>query len=195
MKKSVCLGLLIGLLSIMAGCGSSVPGENTIAVDKKGKITDTIVEDFDKDYYDSEELQSEIEEELAKYNQNYASDPITLKKFAVKDGQATLQLLFTESKYYEEYTESTFFTGTVEEAQAEGYELTGNMLDTDGGKTALDSLGDTEKMKIVILENDETVSIEVPGKIVAVSDAGNVSITGKSQASVTAGGLSYIIYK
>ncbi len=195
MKKSICFCLLICMLSLFVGCGSSEPEENTIAVDKKGRITDTIVEDFDKDYYDSDELQSEIEAELAKYNQNYASDPIELKKFGIKNGKATLQLLFSEAKYYEEYTESTFFTGTVEEAQAEGYELTGDMVDTDGEKTGVSSLEDPAKAKIVILENDETVNVEVPGKILAVSGGGNVSITGKKQASVAEGGMSYIIYQ
>lgn len=61
MRKSVCFCLLICMLSVLAGCGGSVPAESTIALDKKGKITDTIVEEFDKDFYDSEELQSEIE--------------------------------------------------------------------------------------------------------------------------------------
>ena len=54
MRKSVCFCLLICMLSVLAGCGGSVPAESTIALDKKGKITDTIVEKFDKDFYDSE---------------------------------------------------------------------------------------------------------------------------------------------
>ena len=43
MRKSVCFCLLICMLSVLIGCGGSVPKESTIAVDKKGKITDTIV--------------------------------------------------------------------------------------------------------------------------------------------------------
>ena len=120
MRKSVCFCLLICMLSILAGCGGSVPAESTIALDKKGKITDTIVEEFDKDFYDSEELQSEIESELAEYNKNFAADHVTLKKFEVKDGTATLQLVFDGSEYYEDYMEMTLFTGTVAEARAEG---------------------------------------------------------------------------
>ena len=50
MRKSVCFCLLICMLSVLIGCGGSVPKESTIAVDKKGKITDTIVEEFDKDF-------------------------------------------------------------------------------------------------------------------------------------------------
>lgn len=182
MRKSVCFCLLICMLSVLIGCGGSVPKESTIAVDKKGKIIDTIVEEFDKDFYDSEELQGEIESELAEYNKNYATDHITMKKFEVKDGTATLQLVFDGSEYYEDYTETTLFNGTVAEAQAGGYELNGELLDADGAK-------------VLVMETDETVKVEVPGTILAVSAGGNVNVTGKKQAAVADGGLSYIIYK
>lgn len=45
------------------------------------------------------------------------------------------------------------------------------------------------------METDETVKVEVPGTILAVSAGGNVNVTGKKQAAVADGGLSYIIYK
>lgn len=192
MRKSVCFCLLICMLSVLAGCGGSVPAESTIALDKKGKITDTIVEEFDKDFYDSEELQSEIESELAEYNKNFAADHVTLKKFEVKDGTATLQLVFDGSEYYEDYMEMTLFTGTVAEARAEGYELTGELLGADGAQTSLDSL---DEAQVLVLETDETVQVQTPGTILAVSAGGNVSVTGKKQAAVADGGLSYIIYK
>ena len=180
MRKSVCFCLLIGMLSVLVGCGGSVPKESTIAVDKKGKITDTIVEEFDKDFYDSEELQGEIESELAEYNKNYATDHITMKKFEVKDGTATLQLVFDGSEYYEDYTETT---------------LNGELLDADGAKTSLGDLDGADEAKVLVMETDETVKVEVPGTIFAVSAGGNVNVTGKKQAAVADGGLSYIIYK
>ena len=194
MRKSVCFVLLACMISALAGCGS-VPKESTLAIDKKGKITDTVVESFDKDFYDSEELQKEIESELAEYNKNFAADHITMKKFEVKDGTATLQLVFDGSEYYEDYTENTLFTGTLPEAEAEGYELSGELLDADGAKTDRASLEDADEAKVLVLETDEAMQVEVPGKILAVSAGGNVSVTGKKQAAVTDGGLSFIIYK
>ena len=194
MRKSVCFVLLACMISALAGCGS-VPKESTLAIDKKGKITDTVVESFDKDFYDSEELQKEIESELAEYNKNFAADHITMKKFEVKDGTATLQLVFDGSEYYEDYTENTLFTGTLPEAEAEGYELSGELLDADGAKTDRASLEDADEAKVLVLETDEAMQVEVPGKILAVSAGGDVSVTGKKQAAVTDGGLSFIIYK
>ncbi len=194
MRKSVCFVLLACMISALAGCGS-VPKESTLAIDKKGKITDTVVESFDKDFYDSEELQKEIESELAEYNKNFAADHIAMKKFEVKDGTATLQLVFDGSEYYEDYTENTLFTGTLPEAEAEGYELSGELLDADGAKTDRASLEDADQAKVLVLETDEAMQVEVPGTILAISAGGNVSVTGKKQAAVTDGGLSFIIYK
>ena len=194
MRKSVCFVLRVCMIAALAGCGS-VPKESTLAIDKKGKITDTVVESFDKDFYDSEELQKEIESELAEYNKNFAADHIAMKKFEVKDGTATLQLVFDGSEYYEDYTETTLFNGTVAEAQAGGYELNGELLDADGAKTSLGDLDGADEAKVLVMETDETVKVEVPGTILAVSAGGNVNVTGKKQAAVADGGLSYIIYK
>ena len=106
MKKfiSVCL---VCFCLFLAGCSEQVPEENTIAVDKKGVVTYTVVEDFEKDFYDAEELQSDIEKEIADYNQKFGSDPLTLKSFEAEDGKAVMQLQFAEARYYEEYYRSS----------------------------------------------------------------------------------------
>ena len=193
MKKSVCFCLLACMAAALAGCGGSAPGESTLSVDKKGRITDTIVEEFDKDFYDSEELEGEIQEDLAEYNKNFASDHITMKKFEVKDGTAVLQLVFDGSEYYSDYTGITLFSGTVSEAQASGYELSGELTDAEGGVTDLGSLEHAEEAKVLVLETEEATQVEVPGKIQAVSSG--IQVTGKKQAAVEEAGLSFIIYK
>ncbi|MEI3520441.1 MAG: hypothetical protein V8Q40_04850 [Anaerosacchariphilus sp.] len=86
------------------------------------------------------------ESELAECNKNFAADHVTLKKFEVKDGTATLQLVFDGSEYYEDYMEMTLFTGTV--AEAEGYELTGELLGADGAQTSLDSLDSADEAQV-----------------------------------------------
>ena len=52
-----------------------------------------------------------------------------------------------------------------------------------------------DEAQVLVLETDETVQVQTPGTILAVSAGGNVSVTGKKQAAVADGGLSYIIYK
>ena len=76
MRKGICFCLLMCSALLFAGCLGKIPEEDTISVDKKGRVTSTIVEDFDKEFYDAEELESEIDAELAEYNQNFAADHI-----------------------------------------------------------------------------------------------------------------------
>ncbi|MEI3520442.1 MAG: hypothetical protein V8Q40_04855 [Anaerosacchariphilus sp.] len=60
MRKSVCFCLLICMLSVLGRMRRHRALRRVrLRWTKKGKITDTIVEEFDKDFYDSEELQSE----------------------------------------------------------------------------------------------------------------------------------------
>ena len=72
--------------SAVCGLSGKIPEEDTISVDKKGRVTSTIVEDFDKEFYDAEELEGEIDAELAEYNQNFAADHIRKEAFEVEDG-------------------------------------------------------------------------------------------------------------
>ena len=67
MRKIVSFCLLMCSILLLSGCFGAVPDQDTISVDKRGRVTSTIVEDFDKEFYDSEELfvgtVSEAEEE------------------------------------------------------------------------------------------------------------------------------------
>lgn len=193
MRKRISLCLLMCSILLFSGCKGALPEDDTISVDKKGRVTSTIVEEFDKEFYDAEELEGEIDEELAKYNQNFAADHIRKEAFKVEDGTASLQLVFDEWKYYSDYTGLTLFAGTVSEAEEEGYDLSGEYLDADGSLTDVETVSAGEDVHVLILE--EAVKVQVPGKILAVSPSDNVTVTDSREASVQEAGLSYIIYK
>lgn len=194
MKKQICFCLLMCGLLFLTGCGSAFPDETTISVDKKGRITSTIVEEFGKSYYNSEDLQAEIEEEIAVYNEKFATDHVTLKKFEVKDAVAKLKREYGESAYYADFTGNTLYVGTLQEAEEAGYDLSGEYMGADGSLTDADTLESAhEHAKVLILE--EAVQAEVPGTILAVSPSDNVTITGKKTAAVQNAELSYIIYQ
>ena len=193
MKKTVCLSLLLCLAMLAAGCSSSAPDENTISVDKKGRVTVTIVEDFDKDYYDADELAEEIDEEIAQYNVNFASDRVTLEKFEVKDGVATLRLMFEAARYYADYMGVTMYSGTVAEAMEEGYDLSVDFIDQDGDIIGIEDVEDYESQNILIIE--EAVTVELSGNVLAAGESDNVVITAKKSVSVVDAELTYIIYE
>ena len=193
MRKGICFCLLMCSALLFAGCLGKLPEEDTISVDKKGRVTSTIVEDFDKEFYDAEELEGEIDAELAEYNQNFAADHIRKEAFEVEDGVAALQLVFDESKYYADYTGLTLFAGTIGEAEEEGYDLPDNFVEPNENAADLDVLDSDGSAHVLILE--EAVQVRVPGTILAVCPEDNVTVTGDREASAAEPELSYIIYK
>ena len=68
------------LLLLLAGCGSSAR-ETTLSLSKKGILTQTIVEDWDQDYYDQSELEKEMEAAVD------ANPKVTMKSFRIKNGK------------------------------------------------------------------------------------------------------------
>lgn len=185
MKKFISLCLLM-LCLFLTGCSEEIPEENTIAVDKKGVVTCTVVEDFGKDFYDTQELQEDIETEIGNYNRNFGSDPVKLKTLQVEEGKAVMQLEFSEAQYYEkyyaDYSEAVLFVGTIEEAEDAGYDLSGELMGADGSLTDISQLSAPEKLKVLI--TNEAFAIQVPGEIQCVSPSGSVAILGKKEAVV-----------
>lgn len=185
MKKLISLCLLM-LCLFLTGCSEEIPEENTIAVDKKGAVTYTVVEEFGKDFYDVEELRGDIEEEIGNYNRNFGSDPLTLKTLEADQGTIVMQLEFAEAQYYEkyyaDYSKAALFVGSIEEAQEAGYDLDGEFLGADGSLTDITQLSNPEKCKVLI--TNEAISIQVPGEIQCVSPSGSVVILEKKKALV-----------
>ena len=197
MKKLICLCLLC-LVFLLTACSEKIPEENTIAVDKKGVVTYTVEEEFGKDFYEAEGLRADIEEEVADYNRNFGSDPLTLKSLEVEDGTATMQLQFAEARYYEDYYGAyfggTLFVGTIEEARDAGYNLDGEFLGADGSLTDISQLSKPESLKVLI--TSEALKIQVPGEIQCVSPSGSVVLVDKKEAAVSEeAGQAIIIYK
>lgn len=185
MKRLVSLCILV-LCLFLTGCSEKLPEENTIAVNKKGVVTYTVVEDFGKDFYDTEELRKDIEEEIGDYNRNFGSDPLTLKNLEADQGTVVMQLEFAEAqhyeKYYADYSGAVLFVGTVGEAEEAGYDLEGEYLSADGSLTDLSQFSNREKLKALI--TNEALVLQVPGEIQCVSPSGSIVILGKKEAAV-----------
>lgn len=64
MKRPVIItAAAVGML-VFQGCGSLKVDSNTISLQKNGRITEALVEDFSQDYYDEEELRSYIDSQV-----------------------------------------------------------------------------------------------------------------------------------
>ena len=64
MRRGKILLILAVCTMILSGCSMKFSAEeNAVYVNKDGEIVSAIVESFDKDYYDAEELQDMLEQE------------------------------------------------------------------------------------------------------------------------------------
>jgi hypothetical protein len=165
---------------------------NTVSVDKKGVVTETIIEDFTEAYYDADELKEMVDKEVSDYNTKAGQDNVTVTEYEVADGKVTLTRTFASYKDYAELNGKAFFVGTVAEAYDAGYSFA-DTTSADGSttlsKTSILEKGDS---KIVICE--EAKDIKVSGKITYMSDA--VVLKDNKTATVTEDGeLAYILYQ
>ena len=171
------LVLMPFLLLLLTGCGSATR-ETTLSLSKKGVLTQTIVEEWDQDYYNQSELEKEMETAVE------ANAKVTMKSFRIKNKTATATLVYESAEAYADFNGVTCFWGTAAEAVAAGYSLAGEYLDSNGNQVDLTTILNSEKPYHVMILT-EPVLVEVPGKILCASPV--VEIRDAKHAKVTMG--------
>ncbi len=206
MKRYMSL-LLIGVLLLsLTACGKPLKvDQNTIYVQKKGKIISAIVQKFDKDYYDAEELNAYVNERVEAYVSTHEKDSVKVEEFSVEEGVARLNVQYAGYADYAALNEVELFAGTVPQALAEGYDFNDEFVKVEdgalGAKATKDEIIALADYKVVILS--EKLDVKVDGTI-AYASAANTSLSAKDTVSITMPedamdgeelSLTYIIYK
>ncbi|MEG0963345.1 MAG: hypothetical protein RR139_11680 [Lachnospiraceae bacterium] len=206
MKKIISIGLVgIMLAGLLTACGTSLKADcDTVYVKKNGTVIGAAVEEFEKDYYDADELKTFIEDEVAQYQKEHEKKSVKIHEFSVKDKTAKLFIKFKGYKDYQDFNNVTLFTGTVPQALAAGYDFATEfrkVKDTKLGDTVDNSKILSSDDKVVVLS--EKIDVKVDGTIKYVSSA-NVKIKSKdlvslqSQETAETGNelsLVYVIYE
>lgn len=197
MKKWIAFMCCIMSCMLLWGCGAGkdVLEETTLIVQKNGKVTDAIVESFDKEYYSAQELQGMVTDELAEYGRlSGDKDNAVLSEFTVEDGLAKVLIEFATPADYASFNGVEFFFGTISEAYEEGYNLDVTLKSSTSqdtiGKEALMEMG---KSHIIIV--NEPIRIQTYNKI--LYSTANVDIIDEKTARISSEseGLAYIILK
>ncbi len=208
MKKTIRLLLVFVLGALfIAGCSKEtvyVPvTANTIEITESGELIGYLVEPFDKEYYDINELATMVETEIAEYNtdnqtcvQEAGRVPVVVDKVIMaEDGskKAVVALKFYNAAVYEDYMGRKLFYGTVEDAVAAGYEVDRKLSKVKGGDLLTgDLLQKNKDKKILILE--DAVSVRLPQNVLFLST--NAKVDGYGYVDCTADEeLKYIIIK
>lgn len=195
-RKIIALIMSAAFLGL-AACSQSGGGdyaESTMVVTKRGKISERLIESFDKEYYSLDELENEFESSILQYNENIGGEEIRLKKLELNGNLLTVDLDFTGPSDYENFTGESLFVGSVGDAYDNGYSMDVTLKGVEKG----DKIG---KVQIMGLSDNSIIILSEHVRVRAFDDiayvSANVDVIGDNEARVLSesDGLAYIILK
>ena len=167
----------------LTACGKETVGVSTVSVDKTGKVSSVLYENFDKDYYSLDELKAMADEEISGYNSEYDEPRITLSDLQIFEEESVVKLSmdFESASDYSYYNQVDMFYGTVEEARTAGYNINLNLVDANGDKID-PSIIDQNPDRHIIITSDRT-NLKTPYNIQYMSMG--VTCPAKKEAELT----------
>ena len=187
-KRMVALSCCIGMCMLMAACGTKLDvQENTIALQRNGKILEAAVETFDQSYYKEDELNSYIQNAVDDYTAEHGKKSVSVTESKVEEKKAYLTLQYENAETFQDFSGIECFSGSIVEAQSAGYDFEQDFYPVTEGKADKKSVkGSTllkeDDLKVLIVKANS--DLIVPGKIVYVS-ADGTEVTSEKQVNVT----------
>ncbi len=180
----------------LAACsgGEENYDETTLSVSKKGRVSETIVESFDRDYYDITELKNEFAGAVSDYNDSIGGEEIELKNIELKNSRVYVDIDFTGPSDYESFVGETLFVGTVNDAYDDGYTMDVMLKGVDRGDII-------DKVRIMGMKDKNIIILSEHVKVRTFRDidyvSANVDVLGSKLARITSesDGLAYIVLK
>lgn len=199
------LGCCIGMSMLLGACGAKLDvQENTIALQRNGKILEAAVESFDQSYYDQEELDTYVQNAVDDYTAEHGKKSVSVTESKVEEKKAYLTLQYENAETFSDFTGIECFSGSIVEAQSAGYDFDLDFYPVTDGKAETktvkgSTLLDDDDLKVLIVK--ENSDLIVPGKIAYVSTEGT-EVTSEKQVNVTQkeqdtdeAVLVYVLYK
>lgn len=173
---------------LMAACGTKLDvQENTIALQRNGKILEAAVETFDQSYYKEDELNSYIQNAVDDYTAEHGKKSVSVTESKVEEKKAYLTLQYENAETFQDFSGIECFSGSIVEAQSAGYDFEQDFYPVTDGKADKktvrgSSLLEDDDLKVLIVK--ENSDLIVPGKIAYVSTEGT-EVTSEKQVNVT----------
>lgn len=193
MKKSISLCLLLAGTILLTGCSQKFePTQSTIFVTSKGTVKSAIMESFEEEYYNFEELKNDVEKMVQDYCKETSENAVVVESFTEENDAVTLMMQYETVQDYNDFNDMVLFSGTLLEAEDAGY-IPGELYDIEGQMV---SLNEEEKGALKVIVTEESISIQTSGKIKCVSD--NVTILDSKLAKALEAGVehpAFVVYK
>ena len=191
--KRIMIAVMLGAVCCLVGCNAEKEKEITsLTLQEDGSIAHTIVESFDRNYYDADELSAMANQKIGDYEGTVGCESVE-----TKDDKVIVKMTYGSGEDYTGFNNREFFSGTVEKADEKGYRFE-NMVDKDGADLIGEIKSAYAQNHVLAIQTGagEELSVGVYGNILCVSS--NVSISGKKEAYIGATEdmtMSYIIFE
>lgn len=207
MKKVTALFMTVILAFGLTACGNTVgdidleADQSAIYIQEDGVVSYAVSETFDKEYYDKDDLESKVDEEVSAYNSGSkasVSDAISVDKFKVKSDVATLVLEFATTydflTYVQDYNriaDDQFYIGAISDNS--DCEIKGTFVSPDNKETAKGKEIKT-KTDVEILIVNEQYKVQIDGTVQYISENCTIDEDGIITTAKADDGTSYIVY-
>ena len=191
------LKIFILFIALIPLCGCAKDeydfAETTITVEKRGRVRESIVESFDKDYYDLDELTREFSTSVEDYNEAIGGQEIRLRGIELKkDSKIYVDLEFSGPSDYENFVGEKLFVGTVGDAYDNGYTMDVVLKGVEKGDKI-------DKLKIMSMADRNIIIMSEHARVRTFKDiayvSANVDVIDSNEARVLSesDGLAYLI--
>lgn len=185
MRNFAKILIIMIMACMLAGCGGEkIPDRNTVSIQKDGTIRQTIVDQFEPEYYDIEELNAMAQSKIAQLGG--AESAIVCDSMKAEDGRIVVQMTYQTDTDYRNFNNREIFNGTVSEASAQGYTFQ-NLVGTDGVAVGAEVISSAGEDRVIFIQTKagEELDVNVYGKIVYASE--NIALSGQKNAAISAG--------
>jgi len=146
---------------------SWVPDSTSVLISGSGTVTEVLMDTLDESWYDENELQDLIARSVREYNEAHETDSITVTAYSVENGDVSLTMEYKTPEDYSEYNNIAFFSGSMLEAEMEGYLFEGPFYEVSAA-----SVSDTESDREEVMSHKEyQVVIAGEGRVIQVPGA------------------------
>lgn len=181
MKKIAVVFMTATIFVVLAGCGEEKKDVTSIKIDRRGKITNVIYEDFPEDEYSLDEFESITTSRVEAFNNESLAEKITIDTIEEEDSKIKVVMKYDSPSDYKKFNNTVLFYGTVKEAEEAGYTLTDKLVDREGNASDKDLLKKYKNKHVIIIE--EKTDIIVPYKIDYISRG--ATFTSKREADLS----------
>ena len=196
MKQLKPMIVALSMAVLLTGCTKltmMTRDRSTVYIQDNGKVAGIFFEEFDKSYYDKDELEEYIDNEVSDQNAVLGKNSVKVNYFSVKNELAKVGFVFSDLESYNTFNACNIEAGTMDELEPKLEQEKISAFYTTDGKRIKKKNMELENTKAIMV--DESIQVKVDGEILYVTKNVTMHEKHEDEAIVPGDGYSCIIYK